>query len=126
MSGFDDLVPAAMPYLATETIYATAGTSWKIPYDLVDDAGNPVDISTGFTATWNLYDDAGAPKLSTGLTVSKTSTGVLVTTTAAASAALAPGTYFHELVVVRTSDTATVMVVGAKESRTHLKKKAAA
>lgn len=126
MAGFDDLVAAALPYLATETINATAGTSWRIPYDLEDDSGAPIDISTGYTATWNLYDAAGASKLSSGLTVTKTSTGAVVTATAAASAALAKGTYFHELTIVRTSDSATVLVVGAQDSKTIVKRKAAA
>lgn len=126
MAGFDDLVAAALPYLATETIYATAGTTWVIPYDLVDDSGNPIDISTGYTATWNLYDEDGVSKISTGLTVAKTSTGAVVTATATASVTLPKGTYFQELVIVRTSDSATVLVVGAQDSRTIVKRKAAA
>ncbi|MBB3041236.1 hypothetical protein [Nocardioides soli] len=126
MAGFDDLIAAGLPYLATEYITATAGTSWTIGYDLEDDAGAPVDLTAGFTATWNVYDKAGAAKLSTGLTVSRTATGVVVTATAAASAGLAAGAYFHELQIVRPSDLATLVVVGAGDSQFVVKRKAAA
>ena len=63
MSGTDDLVAAAMPYLATERIDAVAGMSWEWWYDtILDDAGTLVDW-TSCTGTCTLYDGSGASLL---------------------------------------------------------------
>lgn len=122
MAGFDDLIPAAMPYMATETLTATAGTDWQWDYQFLDDAKDPVDLGTGFTRTMKLVDANGTPVYTP--TVTQVSTGLLRCTHAASASASDQGTtYFHELTIVRTSDSKKLIVVGAGDSTFIVKKK---
>lgn len=115
MSGYDDLIPAAMPYLAIEHIAATAGTDWQWDYLLLDDAGDPVDVGTGFTRTMKLVTADGAVVYEP--TVTQVSTGLVRCTLAHADSEGDPGTrYLHELAITRTSDDKRIVVVGAGDS----------
>lgn len=113
MSGFDDLIPAAMPYLATEDIQGSAGSTWEWSYDLQDNGSVAVDLTTGFTGVCEIRTKPGAPVL-IAPTVSFPAAGkVKVTATAAQTASLKPGIYRHEVEVTRTSDGKKVKLVGA-------------
>ena len=126
MAGFDDLIPAAMPYLATEKITAVAGTSWQWDYDLLDDAGNPVDISTGYTSAAVIRSRNADGTYTTVYTPTCTtpSTGVLRCTVSPATTSSDTGkTYYHEVTVTRTSDSAKVCVVGGGDATFVVKRK---
>lgn len=126
MAGFDDLIPNAMPYLATEELVGTAGTSWQWDYPLVDNLGNPVDLTTGFAGTAVI---CAAGSTTSVVTVSLTfATGGVVrcTVTPSASAAVPPGAYFHEVTITRTSDSRKIIVVGAGDSKFIVKRKVSA
>lgn len=122
MAGFDDLIPAAMPYMATEHITATGGTDWQWDYLLKDDNGDPVDVGTGFTRTIKLVDSGGSVIYTP--TAAQASTGLVRCTLAAATSAGDVGTtYFHELTIIRTSDSKKIIIVGAGDSTFVVKKK---
>lgn len=116
MAGFDDLVFAALPYLATEELEATAGTTWLVPYYPVDDTNAAVNLSTGFTCTMKIFDIDGAEVL-TGTASFPAADHVLFTFAASATLAVAPGKYFQEVTVTRTSDSKKIIVVGARKSQ---------
>jgi hypothetical protein len=115
VAGFDDLVYAALPYLNTEEIDGTAGTTWLCPYYPYDDNKAPVDLSTGFTCTMKLYNAAGT-EIIAGTASFPASDHVLFTFAASATLAVPPGKYFHEVTVTRTSDSKKIIVVGARKS----------
>lgn len=123
MAGFDDLIPAAMPYMATEKLTATAGTDWQWDYRLLDDAGDPVDVGTGFTRTMKLVDQTDGTVVYTP-TVTQVSTGLVRCTLDATTTASDPGSkYDHELTITRTSDSKKIIVVGAGDAEFVVKKK---
>ncbi|MGZ4518935.1 MAG: hypothetical protein ACXVXW_00765 [Mycobacteriaceae bacterium] len=121
MAGFDDLIPAAMPYLATEHIPATAGASWQWDYELLDDADTPIDISSGFTFSVAITTKSGATVCTP--TTSTPSTGVLrCAVTPVVSATVPEDVYYHEVKITRTSDGAKVIAVGAGDAKFIVKK----
>lgn len=131
MSGFDDLIAAGLPYLATEHIKATANSTWQWDYLLTDDADALVDISTGFTLSATIATRSGTADAYTytslyAPTCSTPSTGKLrCVVTPATNTADPGGTYYHAVKVVRNSDSAAVIVVGGGDSKFSVKKKVA-
>lgn len=126
MAGFDDLIPEAMPYLATEERAATAGTAWRWEYELRDSVGTLIDLSTGYTATAGICLENSTTSVVT-IAVTFPSTGVVrCSVTAANSAVVTPGIYYSEVTVTRTSDSAKVILVGAGDAKFIVKRKASA
>lgn len=125
MSGFSDVIDQALPYLARERIEATTGTTWSWGYLIYDNDGALVDMTSGFTGTLSVRtkkDGTGTEVIAA--TVTFPSSGqVKCTATAAATAAVSPGDYYHELTVTRSSDSAKIVVVGAGDSKFEVKKK---
>lgn len=115
MAGFDDLVFAALPYLATEELDATAGTTWLFPYYPFDDNKDPVDLSTGFTCTMKIFDISGV-EIITGTVSYPAADHILFTFAASATLAVAPGKYFQEVTITRASDSKKIIFVGARKS----------
>lgn len=117
MAGFDDLIPAAMPYLAVEFISGAAGSTWQWDYAVEDDDENPVDLTTGYTGVCELRATLGGA-VAIAPTVSFPSVGTIrVSADAATTAAVAAGRYYHEVEVTRTSDSAVIKVVGGGDGR---------
>lgn len=126
MAGFDDLIPAAMPYLATETIRGTAGSDWQWDYEFEDDAGNLITINTGYTATAKLHsrNSSGVYTVVYTATVTfPTATSMRCSIAAATTTADTGNKYFHEVTLTRTSDSKKITVVGAGDSTFLVKKK---
>lgn len=122
MAGFDDCIQGALPYLAIETIEATNGTDWWWGYVLLDDSLNEVDITTGFTASATIRDADGVEAVAP--TVTRPSGGQVMCKVANAdSAGVGKDTYYHEVTVTRTADDATVILVGAGDSKFIVKQK---
>lgn len=115
MAGFDDLVPECMPYAMTETLAATAGSSWEWTYELKDGTGVLVAV-TGLTGVCNLRATQGGT-IGVSPTVTFPSAGVVqCAVTPSASAAVAPGVYFHEVEVTNAA-ARKIMIVGGGDSR---------
>lgn len=125
MSGFNDVIDQALPYLARERIEATSGTTWSWGYLIADNDGALVDMTSGYTGTLSIRtasDGSGSEVIAP--TVTFPSAGQVKCTAApTATGALTPGSYFHELTITRTSDSAKVVVVGAGDSKFRIKKK---
>ena len=119
MAGFDDLIPAAMPYLAREELDASTGSSWEWEYLIDDNAGDPVDF-TGITGVCEIHAKGDSGVL-IAPTVTLTTGKVTVTATAAQTTGLAAGQYRHEVELTRTSDSAVVKVVGSGDSVFNIK-----
>lgn len=125
MAGFDDLIAAAMPYLATEYITGSAGSDWEWDYEFEDDDGNLVTINSGFTFTAKLHSRSGGTYtvVYTATTSTPTAT-VLRCTMAAATTTADPGAmYYHEVRITRTSDGKKILAVGAGDSKFIVKAK---
>jgi hypothetical protein len=58
MSGYDDLVPEAMPCLVFEEISGSIGSSWEWGYYATDANGNPIDWA-GVTGVCQLRRSIG-------------------------------------------------------------------
>jgi hypothetical protein len=116
MAGFADLIPAAMPYLATEQLSGAQGSSWEWSYECTDDLDAPVPW-TNCTGTAVLKSTlTGAVALT--LTVTFPADGVVtVTATSALTAPLAPGAYLHEVEVTNSALTKTIKIVGGGDAR---------
>ena len=113
--GFDDLVAEAMPHLATEEISGAAGASWEWSYVLTDAADAPVDL-TSVTGEFKMAKTLGGTS-AVSATVTCSADGVVkVTATPSATSTVAPGTYFHEVVLTNAAGR-KVYVVGGGESR---------
>jgi len=116
MSGFDDLIPAAMPFLASEVIEATNGTSWEVEYLVFDDDDALVNMTVGFTGSASIRSTGGGEVLAPTLTFP--SAGVVrFAATPAQSAAVAEGSYGHEVTITRSSDSAKIIIVGGGGGR---------
>lgn len=115
MAGFDDLIPGAMPYLATESIEATAGADWEWGYVLKDASGALVDMTTGYTAICQIRSSSGT--LIETPTVTFPAAGQVVCTVANADTeGITAGRYLHELEITRTSGGKKIKVVGGRKS----------
>jgi len=68
MSGTDDLVAAAMPYLATQSLHGTAGMDWIWFYDDIRDDDDALVDWTGCTGTAKLYDSFAVLRLTCTVT----------------------------------------------------------
>lgn len=61
MTGFADLVNQGQPAIFGGGVSwrVTEGQTWRVVFtDVNDSAGNPIDLSTGVTATCTIYDTA--------------------------------------------------------------------
>lgn len=114
MAGFDDLIAEALPYLDTETIEGTAGTTWLWDYALLDSTLSLVNISAGFTLSATIRDQNGVELVAP--VVTSPSTGVLRCFVSPANSAIAAGQHRHEVTIVRNSDSAKIIAVGAGDS----------
>lgn len=124
MAGFDDVVLAALPYLATEQIPLTRGTSWWWEYELRDNNGDLVDLATGYTITAVIATAAG--QVVTSPVISFPATGVIrCTVDPDVATTIQAGTYYHEISIVRDSDSAQVIVVGAGDATITVRKRVA-
>lgn len=113
MTGFADVITQALPYLATEVIQAVQGTTWEWYYNVTDNDGAQVNMTTGYTGTLSVRPQGGGTEV-VAAAVTFPSTGVVRCFAApATTASVAPGTYVHELTITRTSDSAKVVAVGA-------------
>lgn len=124
MSGFDDLIPEAMPYMGTEEILATCGTSWLWEYELSDNTGALVNLTTGYTATAKICPPDSTTSVVSVTVTFPTSGVVRCSVTAANSASVDPGVYYHEVTVTRTSDSSKIILVGAGDATFRAKRKA--
>jgi hypothetical protein len=122
VAGFDDVIQSALPYLASETISATAGTSWWWGYLITDDAGTLVDLSSGFTFDASIRTQAGT-EVAVPTVTTPTTGAVQCKVTPAVSAAITAGAYYHEVTIARTSDAAKIIIVGAGDARLIVKAK---
>lgn len=114
MSGFDDLVTEAMPYLATEHITAAKGSSWEWSYKLTDATGTAVDF-TGCTGVCELRPTIGGA-VALAPTVTFAAGGyVKITATPTQTAALVAGRYLLELELANAAGR-KVKVVGAGDA----------
>lgn len=123
MSGFADVIADAMPYLAVEHIQATQGATWEWTYLVTDHDGANVDMTTGYTGTCSIRTKDGGTDVVTPAVTFPSSGQVKCKVLPAASAAVASGTYYHELTLTRTSDGAVVKAVGGQDSKFLVKKK---
>lgn len=111
MAGFDDLIPAAMPYLAIDSVAGTVGASWEWSYTLTDDAGATVDF-TGCTGECVIKSTAGGAAVASP-TVSFPGGGVVTCAVDAATTdALTAGRYLFEVAVTNGSGEEVVIVGG--------------
>lgn len=115
MAGFDDLIPEAMPYLATEAIEATKGADWEWGYVLNDNDGTPVNMTSGYTGLCQIRDDAGVLVLTPTVTFPVAGQVVCRVTNATTETATA-GKHKHELEITRTSDGKKIKAVGGSRS----------
>lgn len=111
MAGFSDLIPAAMPYLATEKLAGVTGATWQWSYDVTDDAGDAVNMTTGFTGVCQIRKPDGTLIVAPAVTFPSAGL-VTCTVTAANTTSLTAGHYYHELEITRTSDSVVIKVVG--------------
>ncbi len=117
MAGFDDLIEGFMPYGAREQISGAAGSDWEWSYTIQDNAGNNVDMTTGYTGLCQLRRKVGDTVALTPTVTFPAAGQVKVTATKTQTAALAAGFYLHEVEVTRTSDGKTVKLVGAGDAQ---------
>lgn len=116
MAGFEDLIPASMPYMAREQLAGSTGSDWEWSYEVLDNSGNAVDF-TGCTAVCEIRDKLGGTVVLAPAVTFPAAGQVKVTATNAQTAALAAGFYVHEVEVTRTSDGKKVKLVGAGDSQ---------
>lgn len=114
MAGFDDLIAEALPYLDVETIEGTAGTTWLWDYALLDSTLSLVNISVGYTLSATIRDQAGVELVAP--VVTSPSLGVLRCFVSPVNSAIAAGLHLHEVTIVRNSDSAKIIAVGAGDS----------
>lgn len=113
MAGTDDLIAAAMPYMATEAIAATAGESWEWWYDdIVDDAGTLVDL-TGCTGVCDIRNTDGALLLTAVVTLGVGTVKVTATPSATAPLATAAAVAAQHRVEITTPAGRKFLLVGA-------------
>lgn len=125
MTGFDDLILDALPYLAVEEISAAQGTTWRWGYSVTDHAGNDVDLTSGFTGSCSIREKGGVSDV-VAVTVTFPVTGqILCAIAPTLSDDVARGTYYHELKIIRASDSAQILAVGAGDSVFLVKKRVA-
>lgn len=116
MAGFDDLIPAAMPYLATEQLKGTAGRTWEWGYQLTDSAGAPIDLTTGYTLTGAIVTSSTRTSVAT-ITVTAPSPGLVWCKLApSTTVSVQAGRYVHQVKIVRTADSAAIDLVGGGDS----------
>jgi hypothetical protein len=125
LSGFADLIADALPYLAVEHIEATQGATWEWAYLLTDHSDANVDMTSGYTGACSIRVKGGGTDVVSVAVTFPTSGQVKCAVTPANSAAVAAGTYYHELTLTRTSDGAVVKAVGGGDSKFAVKKKVA-
>lgn len=124
MSGFDDLL-AAGPYLDVEYMAETQGASWVWSYLVVDNDKALVDMRTGYTGSLSIRGKNDVTDLVPVEVTFPAIGGITCTADVLDTEDATPGLYYHELTVVRDSDGATLVVVGAFDSIFEVKRKVA-
>lgn len=125
MAGFDDLIADALPYLAREEITATQGTTWEWSYSVTDHDDAAVNMTTGFTGSCSIREVGGTVDLVTVTVTFPVSGQIKCKALPTSTDDIAPGNYFHELTIVRTSDSAKIIAVGGGDSQFSVKRKVA-
>lgn len=114
MSGFDDLILEAMPFLASEHIQGTSGADWEWIYDLTDNSAAAVDMTSGFTGICKIRTaQSGGSDVATPTVTFPAAGRIKCAVPNATTESIAAGVYYHELEVTRTSDGKKIKVVGA-------------
>lgn len=120
MAGFDDLIPACMPYMATDEVDGTAGADWQWEYTVDDNAGDPIPWTTGYTGTCKIKNARGDTIASPD--VSFPASGIVRCVLGHVDTATLPkGKYLWELKVTRTSGGAPVVLIGGGDSHFTIK-----
>lgn len=113
MSGFADLVLACQPaYFESAQESATVGRTWAFDFEgLTDFDGTSIDLTSGFTATCEVYDGQSGSAVTT-LTVTLRDGGWSLTKPDDATASVPPGRYGWRLQITETSSSSSAQIWG--------------